>query len=170
MAEKSGASRLRALAEVLEKHGVRFIVIGGQAEVLLGGARPTADVDLCYQRAADNLDRLATALREIKPRLRGAPPDLPFRIDAQSLALGGNFTFETDLGDLDLLAYVEPLGGYEELSRSATTEEVGGLKLRVISLDDLIAIKQHLGRPKDRQALLQLMGLKRIRDESARRE
>jgi hypothetical protein len=84
---------------------VEFIVLGGQAAALLGSPVPTFDVDLCYRRTPDNLCRLAEALTELHPTLRGAPPDLPFRLDAESLALGANFTFNTDLGPLDLLGW-----------------------------------------------------------------
>ena len=65
---------------------------------LLGSPLPTFDVDLCYRRTKDNLQRLAEALQELRPTLRGAPGDLPFRLDAESLALGANFTFNTDCG------------------------------------------------------------------------
>ena len=34
----------------------------------------------------------------------------------------------------------------------------------VINLDDLIAIKRHISRPKDQAALLQLTALKRLRE------
>lgn len=146
MAEKPGKSKLRQFAEILRAHQVDFIVIGGQAEILMGGARVTFDVDLCYRRTPQNLENLARALRELKPTLRGAPPDLKFRIDAQALALGNNYTFCTPIGDLVLLGYVEPLGGYEELRKHATVERPDDLEVHVISLDDLITIKQHLGR------------------------
>lgn len=82
------------IVDLLVRHGVEFIVIGGQAEVLMGGARVTLDADLCYRRSQENLERLAVALRELKPTLRGAPPDLPFKIDAQLLALGNNSHFQ----------------------------------------------------------------------------
>jgi hypothetical protein len=88
--------RLVAIAEHLQRHGVEFMVIGGQAAVLLGSPLPTYEVDLCYRRSADNLTRLAEALKELHPTLRGAPPDLSFRLDAQSLALEANFTFNAD--------------------------------------------------------------------------
>src|SRR5262245_22412807 len=125
MASSDSKSELRRFAEILLAHGVEFIVIGGQAEVLMGGARPTLDVDLCYRRAPENLRKLASALRELKPALRGAPPELQFRLDAEALALGNNYTFTTPIGDLDLLGFVEPLGGYEELITNATTMRVG---------------------------------------------
>lgn len=157
------------IVELFRDQGVRFIVIGGQAEYLLGSARVTFDTDLCYLRTKENLERLAEALRVLKPTLRGAPPDLPFILDAKSLALGNNFTFSTIADDLDLLGYVEPIGGFEELSKNAETITYNGRPLSIISLDDLIRIKRHINRPKDRDSLMHLLAIKRIRDEQAKR-
>jgi len=165
MGDGTDKSALERIAEVLCAHGVAFIVIGGQAEVRYGSPRVTYDEDLCYLRSPENLANLANALRELNPKLRGAPADLPFRIDAESLALGSNFTLSTDLGDLDLLGYVEPLGQYEAIESRADTYRVGELELRIIHLDDLIRIKEHIRRPKDQAALLQLRAIRRLREE-----
>jgi len=165
MADDTAKPRLLAIAEHLQRHGVEFMVIGGQAAVLLGSPLPTLDIDLCYRRTGQNLRRLADALKELHPTLRGAPPDLPFRLDAESLALGSNFTFQTDLGPLDLLGWVEPFGTYEELVPRAESITVGPLHLLTIGLDDLIAVKRHIGRPKDKAAVLQLEALKRLRED-----
>jgi hypothetical protein len=108
---------------------------------------------------------LADALKELNPTLRGAPPDLPFRLDAESLALGSNFTFHTNFGPLDLLGWVEPFGDFEVLVTRAQGINLGSVNVLVISLDDLIAIKRHIGRPKDQAALVQLESLKELRDE-----
>lgn len=158
-------SALELLAEVLLAHGVEFIVIGGQAEALLGSPRVTYDVDLCYRRTKENLERLAAALRNLAVALRGAPGDLPFQIDARSLALGSNFTLTTRFGALDLLGHLEPLGGYDEIVAKAEVYEIGDLRVKVIALDDLIAIKEHIRRPKDQQSLMQLLAIRRLRDE-----
>lgn len=85
-------SELEKIAAVLLRHRVEFIVVGGQAEVLMGSPRVTYDTDLCYLRTKANLERLATALQEMQPTLRGAPADLPFVIDARALAFGNNYT------------------------------------------------------------------------------
>lgn len=165
MVENTGKSALERITAILAARGVEFIVIGGQAEMVHGSPRVTYDVDLCYRRTRGNLQKLAEALRELKPTLRGAPPDLPFTIDAQSLALGSNFTFRTPIVDLDLLSYVEPLGEYDALLKHAQTVRVGDLDLKIISLDDLITVKQHIRRPKDQEALFQLLAIKRLRDQ-----
>jgi hypothetical protein len=158
-------SDLERIAEILLRHGVEFLVVGGQAEVLMGSPRVTYDTDLCYRRTNDNLERLAAALREIKPTLRGAPPDLPVVLDAVSLALGSNYTFNTSMGPLDLLGWLDPLGSYESLFPTSETYTVGDLSIRTIGLDDLIRIKEHIGRPKDRESLLQLLAIRTLRDE-----
>lgn len=164
MPEESASAPLEQAVDLMVRHGVEFIVIGGQAEVLHGGGRVTVDVDVCYRRSKENLERLAEALQELKPTLRGAPRDLPFRIDAQSLALGSNFTFDTPFGGFDLLGEVEPLGGYDELIGHAEEYEYGPWRVNVISLDDLIRVKQYIGRPKDRDSLMQLQAIRRVRE------
>ena len=164
MGDATDKPQLVRIAEHLTDHGVEFIVVGGQAAVIHGSPLATFDVDLCYRRNQENLDRLATALIKLNPTLRGAAPDLPFVVDAQSLALGSNFTFDTEFGPLDLLGWVEPLGGYEALLPKAEMISVGDIELSVIALDDLIAVKRHIARPKDQASLLQLEELKRQRD------
>jgi predicted nucleotidyltransferase len=158
-------SRLEKIIDVLDEFGVEFIVVGGQAEYLFGSPRHTFDVDICYRKTPQNLERLAAALKKIKPTLRNAPPDLPFIIDAKSLALGDNFTFDTQYGDLDFLGYLEPLGGYEEIIKRAETIPIDGRPVKIIGLDDLIRIMEHIRRPKDRESLEQLLKIKRVRAE-----
>lgn len=170
MDEPREHSPLERFCALLAEHGVEFIVVGGQAEALMGSARVTYDVDLCYRRQSDNLERLAAALSTLTLTLRGAPPDLKFRIDAQALALGQNYTFEVD-GEfpLDLLGYLEPIGTYDALLPNTEVVSLGGHPVRVIGLNDLIRIKRYLGRPKDRESLLQLEGIRRLREQEGLR-
>lgn len=79
----------------------------------MGSPLVTYDIGLCYRRSPENIERLAAALRELGVTLQGTPKDSPFRTDARATANGLNFTFETPLGDLDLLGEVEPIGRYE---------------------------------------------------------
>src|SRR5688572_18023783 len=131
----------------------------------MGSPLVTYDTDLCYRRTKENLERLADALKELKPTLRGAPADLPFTLDAHALAFGSNYTLNTSMGPLDLLGWVEPLGAYESLLPASEIYVVGELTLRTIGLEDLIQIKQHIGRAKDRESLLQLLAIRSLRGE-----
>jgi hypothetical protein len=133
----------------LVRHEVDFVLIGGIAAIVLGSSYSTSDLDIAHSRDRANLERLAEALRELGATLRGAPEDIPFQLDADSLETGLNFTFATRGGNLD--AFAEPTGApaYEELKRRASVERIEGLEIRVASIDHLIAMKEAGGRPKD---------------------
>lgn len=151
----------------LDRHGVAFVLIGGLAGRAAGSPSITNDTDICYARDRPNLERLAAALVELRARLRGVEDDVAFVLDAKSLEAGGNFTFETTAGALDILA--EPAGttGYDDLAANATPTSLGdGLVVHICSLDDLIRMKRAAGRPKDR---IELEVLTAVREESVDR-
>ena len=140
----------RKLLETLVLHDVDFVLIGGMAGVARGSSYVTLDVDVAYDRARANLERLAGALQELDAKLRGAPPDLPFVPDAKTLENGANFTFDTRYGSLDILADPAGAPAYAALRDEAGDElVVEGFPMRVASLDHLIAMKEAAGRPKD---------------------
>lgn len=145
---------------VLNQHGVDYILIGGFAGKLHGSPVLTVDIDICYDRARANLERLAAALREIHADLRGAPPGLPFRLDGQTLAAGDSFTFVTDVGDLDVLGTPAGVAGYGDLLPNSVVVDLDGVKVRVAALDDLIRMKRAAGRPRDRAHLEILLALR----------
>ena len=139
---------LRALRVLLD-HGVRFVLIGGLAGRVLGSPSVTNDLDICYARDRPNLGSLAEALVELGARLRGSPVDVPFLLDAQSLANGMNFSFATDAGALDCLGLPAGVAGYDELARGAEALDLDGTAVLVCSLDDLIRMKLAAARRKD---------------------
>ena len=61
---------LERLVEVLGRHGVAYVMIGGMAAVTHGSPFPTEDVDITPAPAPDNLERLSAALRELDARIR----------------------------------------------------------------------------------------------------
>lgn len=74
---------------------VEFVVIGGAAGVAHGSARFTKDLDIVYARNKNNVARLVAALAPHHPYLRGAAPDLPFKLDRDTVLAGLNFTLST---------------------------------------------------------------------------
>jgi hypothetical protein len=159
---------LAALA-TLQRHGVRFVVIGGVAGRLWGSPTMTNDVDICYERSSDNLERLSLALQELEARLRGSEEDVPFQLDAEALAAGQNFTFVTCLGPLDALGLPAGVRGFEELDANAVSFDVGeGLIVAVCDLDDLIRMKRATGRVKDRIELEVLGAVSEEREQRRR--
>jgi hypothetical protein len=156
---------------VLQRHRVDFVVVGGLAGMAHGSRYPTNDTDVAYGRDKANLERLARALQELGATLRGAPPDVPFVVDAVSLANGANFTFDTKFGPFDILG--DPAGAprYEALRDDGVGAELFGVSVVVASLDHLIAMKEAAGRPRDLLAASEYRvisdELRRPRDESS---
>jgi hypothetical protein len=74
------------IVEILGRHGVEYVLVGGTGARFLGATRRTLDFDLCPASERDNLSRLAAALRELGAKLRGLPDDVVApTIDAQVL-------------------------------------------------------------------------------------
>ena len=58
---------------VLNRHVVRYVIVGGMAAAMYGSPSITGDLDVCYARDRDNLSALAAALREMNANERGSP-------------------------------------------------------------------------------------------------
>ena len=151
----------RALIDALVDQEAEFVVIGGVALVLRGSPRSTGDFDICYAREAPNLARVSAALLPLNPTLRGAPADLPFRLDERTLRSGLNFTLSTDRGDVDLLGEVTGVGGFAEVARDSTPLDLYGRRVLVMSLDALERAKRAAGRVKDLADLAYIAELKK---------
>ena len=158
------------IIRLLLDNKVEFVVIGGLAMSLHGSAYVTMDLDLCYRRTPENLAALAAALAPIHPYLRGVPPGLPFRLDVPTLQAGLNFTLTTDHGDLDLLGEVSGVGNFDAVLAQSDDQSAFGMTFRVLSLDGLIAAKRAAGRVMDRNHLLELEALKKLRDTPEKKE
>ncbi len=160
--ERSAASVVdfERLLRVLSDGNVEFIIVGGVAATVHGSSRLTSDLDIVYGRTRENLSRLVTALAPFQPYLRGAPPGLPFRFDAETLHLGLNFTLTTTLGPLDLLGEVTGGGGYDQLIGRTITVSLFGIDCRCLDLETLIAVKRAAGRVKDLEAIAELESIR----------
>ena len=150
---------LRKLFGALQDREVDFIIIGGVAARAHGSARVTQDVDICYARNTTNLERLVLALKPLKPYIRGAPPGLPFEWSVATLRAGLNFTLTTTAGDIDLLGEVTGGGTYEDLESHTIRARIYDRETLVIDLPWLIRTKRAAGRPRDLEAIAELMAL-----------
>ena len=135
----------------LEKHGVDYVTIGGVAANAHGSRRLTLDVDIVPAPETPNYKRLAAALDEldapetaVDSRFRTLDPR-----DSFDLARADVLKLPTSAGDLDLVNRPAGSPPYKDLRAHSVEVEVRGIRLRVVSLDDLIALKRASGRPQD---------------------
>jgi predicted nucleotidyltransferase len=139
----------------LDRHAVRYVLIGGLAAILHGAPHVTTDVDIVPEEALRNLERLSAVLRELNARIRVAGEDrgVPFRHDAESLVRVRIWNLVTDLGNLDITFVPSGTQGYEDLRRDAVSMRVRGVDVPVASLADVIRSKEAAGRERDRAVL-----------------
>lgn len=152
-----------ALLRALTDGRVDFVVIGGFAAIAHGASRITHDLDICFAGDPVNLDALGTVLIGLGARLRSVDEEVPFVPDAATLRRVRVLTLDTDHGPLDVL--VEPSGApaYARLRQDATALDVSGMRVLVASIDDLMAMKDAAGRPKDLLDLEELAAIARLR-------
>jgi hypothetical protein len=145
MTELDPEKLLRSLVD----HRVEFCVIGAVAAWLQGNPTVTLDVDVMPRRDLDNAERLAEALNALHAR---SPGDrAPVELEGAYFLGWRTQRFETDAGPIDIVPHAAAIGGFEDV---ATVElNLGEFAVRAITIDEVIASKEELGRAKDAAAL-----------------
>jgi hypothetical protein len=130
----------------LAEADVRYVGVGAFAAIAHGVVRATVDVDIIPDTDAQNLERLAKAIRD----LRGAPrgePGTP--VTAGLLARPANMRFDTDAGQIDVLGSEQYRRLFPDLYARSIVSEVDGVPVRIVSRNDLIRLKAGTGRDRD---------------------
>jgi hypothetical protein len=162
------------ILEVLERHKVIYVVIGGLAAELRGSPYVTRDVDVTPARTKENFTRLAAALTELEAKLRVPDTEEPLAIelDERTFEQGTTWTFVTKHGYLDIALLPDGTRGYDDLRRSATREQItDSVTISVAALADVIRSKEAAGREKDRAVLpilRQVLERSRMKDRDDR--
>jgi predicted nucleotidyltransferase len=148
---------IQGLLRHLDEAGVEFIVIGGVAVGFHGYVRATKDLDIVPAPDPHNLERLAAVLRTLDAELDGAgefeTSKLPDPLDAETLALGGNWILQTRLGRFDVMQWIGDSELWGMLSHGALEVDLDGTQVRVASYEDLVALKRQAARPSDLEDL-----------------
>ena len=152
------------LIERLNKGGVKFVLVGGFAGVVHGCTYVTQDIDICCDFSADNLLSLQKVLKDLHPVHRMTPKRLKLKLTAESCARFENLYLDTDVGQVDCLSYVQGLGNYKDIERKSQIRNLGGgLRIRVLTIDSLIKARKAMNHPRDKEAVLQLEAIKKMR-------
>ena len=134
------------ILELLERHGVEYIVVGGVAAVLQGAPVTTFDIDTLIKVESHNVDRLAKALTELEAHYR---ENTTLRPTAEDLLAGGHLLLMTNSGPLDVLGFIGGGKRYQDVAGAVSMISIGDLTVRVLGIEALIEDKKRLGRTKD---------------------
>ena len=147
--------RAEEIFACLDRHGVRYVLIGGLAAVLQGSPLATVDADICPDSETGNLRRLASALEELDARIRtpDAEAGVPFPRESAFLKNVQMLNLVTRFGDLDLSFRPSGTEGFADLASHASEIGIRSVKVSVASLEDVIRSKEAADRPKDRRTL-----------------
>lgn len=140
--------------EVLNRHGVRYVVIGGWVAQAYVSSYVTHDVDFTPATDAENLERLSGAFSELGARIRthAVPDGLAFAHDGASLGRAAMWNLQCPYGAFDI-TFAPAGGGYDHLAARARVVNVAGVEIPVADLADVVASKQLAGRAKDQRVL-----------------
>jgi predicted nucleotidyltransferase len=145
---------IRAFLEALQRHEVRFLIVGGEAVIFHGYARLTGDVDLFYDRSGANVSRLFAALLDFWEG------DIPGVDEASELADPKLILqFGRPPNRVDLLADLGPVD-FATAWAGRVDVDLDGVEaprtLSYIGLAELLAAKRAAGRAKDLDDIEQL--------------
>jgi predicted nucleotidyltransferase len=123
----------------LADFGVPFVVTGGWAVRFHGyEERPVEDLDIVVDRTPAEANRMMQCLMQL-----GFFPTIPLHL-TQAVVM----TFmDQESRRLDVNAMYQP--PFPQLLEQATSREVLGRRVAVISLPDLLDVKRRRGRPYD---------------------
>jgi predicted nucleotidyltransferase len=160
-------SKFLEILRLLRDSGVDFVIVGGVAGVLNGAPIHTLDLDIVHSRDAANVARLLTVLESLDAAFR-LQPERRIKPNASYVSGPGHLNLITRFGPLDVLGSIGRGLIYADLLPHSVEQDIGGgVRVRVLNLKTLIALKEDLGTEKDR-AILPL--LRQVLEEQRRRE
>ena len=151
---------LENLLHRLIDHHVEFVVVGGFAAVAHGVSLLTQDIDICCSFAPDNLLKIGDALKDLKPVHRMTPQRLPLDLTADSCKGLRNLYLDTTWGQLDCISEVKGIGQYDTVREQVIELDLDGRRCLILDIPALIAAKDAMGRPRDKEAVTELRAIR----------
>jgi plasmid maintenance system antidote protein VapI len=144
------------ILELLDKHKVRYLIIGGLAFIYHAKPRYTKDMDLWIDPAPENIKQANRALAEF-----GSPYTLTFENVNEILQLG------VAPDRIDLIMNVSG-ATFETAWRKRIRGRYGEAKANWIDLDSLIRIKSRINNPRHQEDVRVLREVRKRRARSTK--
>ena len=154
---------LTNLLEILADAGVEFVLVGGFAGIVHGCTYVTKDIDICCDFSTSNLLVIQKALSELEPVHRMTSKRKKLHLTEKNCGDFKNLYLDTKIGQLDCLSSIEGIGDYNEVKQASGIVKLGGVYIFVLSLDALIKAKRSMNRPHDKEAIVQLEAIKKLK-------
>jgi len=141
--------------ELLHRHDVRYLIVGGLAFIYHAKPRFTKDIDIWLDPEPDNLARANAALEEF-----GSPYLLNLEDEDEILQLG------VAPNRIDLLREAAPLA-FKDAWQRRVESRYGRARACWIAIEDLLAIKERIDHPRhqeDARVLRLVLERRRRRD------
>ena len=161
----------REILSELEKKGVRYLVIGGIAVNLYGHPRVTKDLDIMVSFEAKNMERFLEVIKlfKLKPRVPVEIEELAekskrdFWKQEKNMKVFSFYNPENDLEIIDVM--IQDYIDFDEAYKKKENVTDGKLSVTMVSIDDLIKLKEIANRPNDKNDIEVLKKLKELRSE-----
>lgn len=133
----------RDFIQALNDAKVKYILVGGYAVILHGYNRTTGDMDLWVERTAENYLKIAKAFYNFGMPLFDMTLDKFLNEDEVDV-----FRFGKPPVSIDLMNRVKGMN-FNDCFSKATLNDIDGISINLIHLNDLIIAKQASNRAKD---------------------
>jgi hypothetical protein len=138
--------------ELLEKHNVDFLLVGGYAVIIHGYTRSTGDLDLWIDKTQENYKNLKKVYSDF-----GAPIFAENEFESDEVDV---WSIGVEPRKIEILTKVDGLI-FSESKNHCEWFKLEKIKVPYIDFDDLIKNKQASGRFKDLADIEQLKRLKK---------
>ncbi|OPX17816.1 hypothetical protein BXT86_04495 [candidate division WOR-3 bacterium 4484_100] len=127
--------KLSSFCDVLNKNGVKYILIGGCAVILHGLERPTYDIDFLIKDSEENVEKLKKSLLSYLKEDEIEDINLEVLKEYKVVRVG--------LGDyyVDLITKIADID-YEVANKDKYIEKIDNVEIPVAGLDTMIELKK----------------------------
>lgn len=151
-----------------QKQKMKYVLVGGIAINLLGSVRGTTDLDILVEMSNENLAKVVKILT--KKGYRVKQPVDPMGIADDKIRKDWiknkqmkafNFYKNDEYKEVDIIIH-SPIS-FNQAIKTVRHIKIGTMKLPVISIENLIRMKQNTGRLKDKLDIDELKKIKKLR-------
>jgi hypothetical protein len=141
----------------LEKHGVRYLIVGGLAFIYHAKPRYTKDIDVWVDSSPENVERVNKAMVEF-----GSPFLLNPDRAGEMLQIG------VAPNRIDVIRQIEGLI-FDEAWEKREKWPYGKAEANWLDLDSLIKVKEGIDQPRHQRDVKELLKVKEMRKDGGRR-